>query len=545
LLGVFPVLVYLLTARLSNRLSGLIAALLVILREGNGIYLANTITDSNSRLLMSEMPASVGIALSILIVDMWVRKPERRNIYSLLLGGIIGFFMLIRIEVEILLLLFILYAGVLLVKFPKKWFANALMATLGAILFLAPWIWRNWQKTETLFIEQPSERMQYFLVRSGFSTNGISPGGETVQNPQTNSNRAVLFSQRFVSHYLNSQIQAFLIFPDAYRIFDSTIGFFGHGNSSEFFKVCCSRQDYISRLYPLWHEWNGSLPVQSIIPILVNLFILVVGFVMVWEKHGITRVFPFLAAITYYLASSAVRVSGGRFVQIVDWIWVVYFSIGLGQLATWMFSSFVSSRLPSLLIDRYQVTDPVNANLSTLQGSSWRAYVGLGLVIVTMGALLPLTEYVIKPRYTQQTKQMWLGEIKQSNTLLSGYPMITEQIEEIGLNDTRVIQGRALYPRYYPKGESDQDYESWNAPREYDRFSFYLVGPVNTGVIVPMEKKPALPFPQAADVLVIGCQDKEFLRALVVYVKTTDTLLLTSPLPISLSCPERINNDAK
>jgi hypothetical protein len=140
---------------------------------------------------------------------------------------------------------------------------------------------------------------------------------------------------------------------------------------------------------------------------------------------------------------------------------------------------------------------------------------------------------------------MWLGEIKQSKTQLSDEPQIKEQIEDISTNDPRVLQGRALYPRYYPKGESDLDYESWNAPREYDRFSFYLVGPVNTGVVIQMDTKPVINFPQAADVLIIGCQDEGFFKGLVVYVKSTGTILLGSPLPVSLSCPEGITINTK
>jgi len=544
LLGVFPVLVYLLAIRLYNRLSGLIAAILIILREGNAIYLGNYITDSNSRMIMSEIPTAVGMALLVLLVSLWMRQPHKREIYSLLIGGTAAFFMLIRIEVGIFLLIFVFFIGVLLVRRPKVWLANVVMVTLGVVLFLAPWVWRNWRVTGRIYIEQPNERISYILARTGFSGGSISLTDATTQKPQTDGEEIRTFFQRSLSHFFNSQAQAFLIFPDAYRTIDSTVGFFGHKSLKGFFKVCCSRQDYISRLYPLWHEWNGNLPYQSILPIMVTLFIVSVGLINSWKKAGGFGVFPVLLVVAQYMTSSVVRVSGGRFVQIVDWIWVVYYSIGMGQLVVWTFAYLVSSKFPNLLGDTEE-PDMIIAFRSTPQQSPWGIYGKISLVILLIGVIFPLTEYVIKPRYTLETKQVWLREITQSRTLMSDYPEIIKQIEDISPNDPRVLQGRALYPRYYPAGEGDLDYESWNAPRDYDRFSFYLVGPVNTGVVVPLGEKPALSFPQAADILVIGCQDEGFLNGLLVYVKSTDNILLSSPLPDSISCSERVIIDTK
>jgi len=111
LLGIFPALVFLVVARLHNRLSGLIAAALAILREGNGIFLANYITDSNSRLLMSDTPAAVGMVILVLMVSIWMRRPHRQSIDSLLIGGIAAFFMQIRIEVEVFLLIYVFLYG--------------------------------------------------------------------------------------------------------------------------------------------------------------------------------------------------------------------------------------------------------------------------------------------------------------------------------------------------------------------------------------------------------------------------------------------------
>jgi hypothetical protein len=148
-----------------------------------------------------------------------------------------------------------------------------------------------------------------------------------------------------------------------------------------------------------------------------------------------------------------------------------------------------------------------------------------------------MAEALIKPRYTGQTQRLWLSELQQSGTLLSKYPTLSREIETIQPGDSRLYQGRALYPRFYVKGVSDPGTEEmWNAARDYDRLSFYLVGLVNTGIVVPLDRRPYLVFPQAADVLVIGCKESGYVRALVVYIRSTQTVLVSRPIPVSISC---------
>lgn len=538
ILAVFPVLVYLLTTRLYNRLSALMAAIFVILREGNAIALAGTITDTNSKLFMSEVPTALGIALLALIIGQWMRQPKLRTIISMLVGGIIALFMLIRIEVAIYLPLFILFTGVPLAKHPKRWIANTLLATLGAVLFLVPWIWRNWRISGGIYLEQPGERLSYFLTKNRFDETGTSPANETALQTLSEDKIKDSLIQRSLSHYINSQVQSILLFPNAYRGIDSAIGFFEHGSLSKLLKACCSRGDYVSRLYPLWHMWNGELPEQSIPFILINLLIIVVGFIKIWEKQGKYGVFLLLIAITYYFASSVVRVSGGRFVQIVDWIWIVFYSVGLGNIMLWMFTTLLGLRPPSQFIDVSSGTSAIIVGPSKPRLSAWIIFIILGSGIFVFGTLLPLSEFIFKPRYTLQTKQQSLETIKQSKQIIANYPNMAMQINNIILNDSRLFQGRALYPRYYRSMESDSDYESWNAPRDFDRFSFYLVGPNNTGVIIPLDKQPEFDFPHAADVFIIGCQDDGYLKGLVVYIETTDTIVIGSPTSDSLSCPD-------
>jgi hypothetical protein len=288
----------------------------------------------------------------------------------------------------------------------------------------------------------------------------------------------------------------------------------------------------------MWRAWDGAIPVESSVPVMVNLLLIAAGFVTLSTRKGLGGIVPFLVTIGFYLVSSAVRVSGGRFVQTIDWIWIVYFSAGLEQLIEWMVSSFREGKLTGWLFDGAPKAAPP-LHSTPVQGHSrlW-AYTGIGLVIFLLGASLPLVESAIKPRYTRQTEQAWLEELKQSEALRQDHPAVLTALDKIQSGQLLVLQGRALYPRYYASGEGEPGTAVTPfTPTDFARFSFYLVGPKNMGVMLPLMQQPAVAFPDATDVLVIGCQENRYLRALLVYYKTPETVLVSAPYPDSLACP--------
>jgi hypothetical protein len=537
--AVFPVLIYYLTVTMHNRLSGLLAALLVTLREGNAIDLADKITLSTSRMFMAETPAAIGVVLFACLVLLWLRKTEHRAALSLLLGGVLGVFMQIRVEVGVLWPCFLLLAGFVTYRAPKLWLKYALLITLGLLLFLAPWIWRNWRRTGLAYLERPSERLAFVLVRSQLDLGGQPPAAAaTPGGSQTSSNAGALFLRRMRSHYINSQAQAFLIFPDAFRLLDSTVGYLEQEKSARFWKACCSREDYISRFtFWMWRKWEGAIPVESVVPISVNLLLIVIGFVRLWRWKSPGGIFLFLVSVGYYVLTSGVRVSGGRFVQIVDWIWIVYFSVGLEHIVEWTVTSLSGAKLPGWLIAAVNAPEAAAFSTPTPSRTPLQVYAGIGVAIIFLGASLPTAEALIKPRYTEQSKQAWLDELKHSEELRRNYPALSATLDNIQPGNLQVLQGRALYPRYYLAGDGEPSVSVTPfTPRDFARFSFYLVGPKKTGVLLPLLSQPEITFPNSQDVLVIGCQDNGYLRAWAVFTRSPEMVLVSAPLPDSAIC---------
>ena len=73
-------------------------------------------------------------------------------------------------------------------------------------------------------------------------------------------------------------------------------------------------------------------------------------------------------------------------------------------------------------------------------------------------------------------------------------------------------------------------------PRDYSRLGFTLIGPAPRQVVLRLSAAPSY-FPNASDVLVLGCSRGDYLEAyLVVILDASDELLVRSPLE-GWTCP--------
>ena len=117
-LAFIPVLAYRLTKILHNPVSGVLVALILMLRERNAILLGDTITVSHAKLLLSELPAMLGVLLFLCLFVHWCQKPEKRDVYALIAGGALGFFLLIRQEIGVIVFLVGFGALIKMIKKP-------------------------------------------------------------------------------------------------------------------------------------------------------------------------------------------------------------------------------------------------------------------------------------------------------------------------------------------------------------------------------------------------------------------------------------------
>ena len=559
-IAILPVLIYWLTKRYHNRYSGLFVSILIIFREANAIKLGGDITNSHAKLLMSDLPTTIGVVAFLLLITIWLQDHNKSKHLPLIAGGVLGFTVLIRPEFLVLLVP-VAFVAFLQRKINKKgWLQGLGVVIAGLVLMLAPWIWRNYQLTGTIFLDSPHYRADLFAQRyrdlksptennplnhfqptphptannlsqtpqpqnqekttqptieptsTASSTIDIQPGESfahftvrlfhNVSNYiKQNPGKVIHF---ILNHFANSEIQTVLYLPLTNRFFDSTIALFAHHDLSRFFDECCSAHNYIQRL-PFWHKWNGKLPTQSLVPLILNLAFISLGLGIVWREQRWLGLLPVFASISHYLINAIVRNSGGRYILAVDWIGAFYLGIGIMQVTSWTFNSLLRREFPAT--DSIANEEIAASKASSKFKNNTTRYILISIAMLLVGCALPVMDKAIPKRYTQTLLNNHLQNLDDE---LDGElaPSDIANIHQFLENkQATAYLGRALYPRFHHAGEGEVG-STWKSfyPKPYPRISFYAVGQKNTGVVLPYETVPSY-LPHGADVLFIGCPE--------------------------------------
>jgi hypothetical protein len=516
-----------------------------MLREANSIAIAGVITASHAKLLMADLLTALAIVGFAYFASLWLKQIQARKLYALVVGGILGIGMLIRLETFVLSLPLVAVSGLIL--FPKKyysaWVKNMALFALGVILVISPWIWRNWKLTGQIFIDSPVFR--FGLIYQRFRPIPTlepevsqQPEKHPQERPATQDPQATVSATpptptttptikpsekgpttfveyakeeapafvmkhpgqvaRFIaSHYLNSQIQIILLLPTTFRPFDSLISFIGHRSTDILWSECCSLLNYVRRM-PYWHKWNGNLPRQAIIPLIINLLFFATGIHESWKRHKLTGLMPLSLATTYMLFNAFFRNSGGRYLLPVDWTGIFYYSIGIAHLSIIFLDYITDRKIVASLEETPLYISPQNENLLRS-----RKFYAIALGFLVLGCAAPVMEKSLPRLYTTERRDQMLTNLVQSDLIPEAQRL---EIQTWLSQDAIALAGRALYPRYFAPNTSDPVHKNDDSrlSQSHSRLNFFLAGSQSQNVIVPVTETPAA-FPNASDVIVIGC----------------------------------------
>jgi hypothetical protein len=333
-----------------------------------------------------------------------------------------------------------------------------------------------------------------------------------------------------VSHYLNSQVQTFLTLPSVFRAPGAVILWLGHRSGEKLWNDCCGLVNYI-REVPYWRRWKGGFPANLVLALTLNMLLLAYGFHAAWKQNSWMGITPLVMAVTYLVVNAFFRNSGGRYILPVDWVMLVYFSVGLAQVTI-----VALAYLRGVSVKK---TSPAGIKSGTSRAGpllrSPKFYaVMLGFLLLSW--MVPAVEASFPQRFDQNRSEALL------DTLLG-----SDQLSAAQLQDLRAFlasggvtyTGRALYPRYLAINVGDPGLSKMDtfSPRQYPRIVFYLVGPQNWAIELPTDDEPTA-FPNGEDVVVIGCDPSNIL--LVARFSdggSLNELYLRSPLPDRLACP--------
>ena len=89
-------------------------------------------------------------------------------------------------------------------------------------------------------------------------------------------------------------------------------------------------------IYPYWRpDWDGSFTTSALVFFILNIFFIVLGVSIAWDKLHLPGLAPLAIFIFYNISTGLARTSGGRYLVPMDWIISMYFLLGVFYLITW------------------------------------------------------------------------------------------------------------------------------------------------------------------------------------------------------------------
>ncbi|MBI5351660.1 MAG: glycosyltransferase family 39 protein [Chloroflexi bacterium] len=505
-LALIPAFIYLLTTKLPNRLAGFVAGGLLILRETNAIDLSGKITTSHAKLIMSDLPATLGVVVFVYACIILFTKPKHDKWLLLIIGTILGLIALVRAQVLILTPLILLFT-----IFPKqnknKPFISSGIILIGLILVITPWAWRNWDISGTFTLGDTGETM---LMARNYSLNPI-------KYPQPLAGETVADYSKRLSHDISSFI---FEYPGNAAFFISNHFIHSLATSAVYIAPLYtndSPKTLISKL-PFWdirNVWDGASPRGTLLPLLCNLVILAIGIGLARAENKEIGLYPLMVFVVYQAGNALVRTSGWRFALPVDWIILMYYSIAL---------SYAPSKV-GLLITSNPLTTPSNDSSKKTNP----VYPLIFILLFIVGISVLLAEKTIPEQKFDYLIDASRNKLVRENILTSD--QLTKYLQQ---KNAVLISGIALYPRYFkPNGALYSE----NLPSDFKYLHFWLINKGDTQIVLPLQKPPVF-FPHASTVSVLGCDHGDYVTAWAVFIQkdNREEVILREPSSMFV-CP--------
>lgn len=517
LLALFPAILYLLGKIIHCREVGIVMGSLAVWREMN-LLAATPFTEvSNSKMLLTDSLTGVVLAGLVLWLVWWQKKKANSWVIPLVMGGYFGLMLLLRAQALVILPVIIALVLIIQRKHFKKAFAVSVIFTIGTIISLSPWLWRNYQLTHQIILDQPSQAA-LTAIRFTLSTETMDTS-LTTKPPQEVSAVVLrfvlnnpLFTLKFMAaHFLNNELSTLTVIPLKFNLIDPRDNLFIHT--------------------PFWLDGVKGLSIPQIILLVINLAIISAGIAYSYWKLKWIGLIPLLIHLAYSASSAVARISGWRFVQPVDWVGYLYFSIGLVSLIYGLIRLFGFKK------DEPESITPIS-DVKTGKKFPWMQLAGWAVCFFLLGAITPGVEWFIPQRYPLVDPRLIFDKFKQ-DPLVSQGEGVKDHLKELSSQkNSTALWGRALYPRFYKIGQGEPG-SGWMAykAKDYARLGFMMVTPSGDyQVILPVETSPQS-FPNGSDVMLVGCKKEGFIEAAAVLVKSASNTLYLSSQNNAFQCP--------
>jgi hypothetical protein len=489
MIALIPSLLFLLGKRFTGLPGGIFLAALAMIKGVNEIYLYQRVESINVKFENPELLAAFFLILLCFYIFKWVRQPSN-PIWAAFSAGLLGISSLVRYNP-----IFIVPILLLVIGFANYKKGKSLL--LAIIVFLVTFAFVFIPMILSL---KDSSGNSYYLVKI---QNVISSRYSTTQT--TSINESVLPH----SVNLSSGTQGSLVFPQE-EIFPSDVSsIFFHFFNNEFSSLVIlpvnisliSIVDQVKQ--PIWDFsqprpiWQADLSIENILVLILNLAIVTLGICVSVKKFGLAGLSALLIQTGYHIGNAIAKTSGGRYLEPVNWVTLLYFSIGIFAITKFIFKVTWPSKEEGITLQSVKAPETEKQEAFATR-KQLKRLLGLMSLFLILGLIIPLTDHLPKllPEETSQDTNL----LAESRLLDNG--SISAQQWDDFLNDAShlVIQGKGYHPRYYQNGiyqNGDFSFELMLLGKKFVYVN-YLLG------VVPDET-----FADGSDAILVGCQIKQ------------------------------------
>ncbi len=530
-IALLPALVYMIGKELHSRFTGLLAALLIIIKINNSIMHSLIIwTVSHPKFMMSEPFLSVFLALLCLFMIKWSRDPQGKHIYLYLSAAILGLSTLIRDNVWALLPIFMI---VIFIRsqgnFWKKLFHFAQFGFI-CLLIIVPWAIRNisygltpitaWSSLQHVIFENrygiDTDQQSYELNEQQMISASFELSREPVRSFRMEKNNNAGVADTMYWHDNSSSIHKEVSSSSAdsgkiqqsskfNTIISSTVNHLLHNFLAIFLSLPMTFQtgsveDLISttwKISPWTRTWDGTLDIQAFFLIAVNLLIVSMGIFAFRKKGKREYLIPVLILLTYLAGVAFAKTSGGRYIVPVDWIVPLFYASGLVYI--------LDSVNPQK--DIGWIENNVEEDHNKNKGKSQKPALFFLVFFFAVSVVLPLTEKIYPSMEFTETYMEFLNSITMAGNSDFSSPFTTMQVEEFLAQDNAVfLSGQALYPKVLdPEDDSATEFFPAQIQQPYSLAFTLLDGKHKDSIFIPIDSAQ-ITFPHGITASILGCR---------------------------------------
>lgn len=240
--------------------------------------------------------------------------------------------------------------------------------------------------------------------------------------------------------------------------------------------------------------WTKGLSTQNLVAMSLNLVLVFLGVWMAWKRFGVASLTGLIIQTGYYAGNAVAQTSGGRYLEPVYWVLLIYYCLGIYALTCLGVKVFSRKRSTLPAKERTPIQDIDQAVGQTRQSSEGTNPILLAGCLL-IGLILPALDLLpaALPDESDPGVEQVAFEILAKNNLVNSeqWTIFLEDPNRV------VVQGMAYHPRYY----RSNFYRKGNLS-----FEVMLLAKDHVFVGYSPRMIPGEEFSDGSEVILVGCR---------------------------------------